>query len=203
VTENLDPLLKRLADGDLQKTGRHPLQLWLLPVHLRSHDKYYQDAIDSTRHEIEESWTQHGRLYASREEFDASDFVRNTWARASPYWWGIDDIVGYIDVRASLAERQLQATLFLTTKRPSRTLVNKKYVAKQKEVVAFGTHAANNELRAQLASAVRRIAENSALANREFDYLSWARVLDHTDLVGILRAEAEAVLIQLDRAGAT
>ena len=202
MSESGEPLLKRLADGDLQAVGRHPLQLWLLPIHFRSHDKYYRDLIEAVKKRLEEAWELHGHLYASRQEFEESDFVRNTWRFHSPYWWGLADIIGFVDIRASVAEKSVNATLFLTTKRASSRLVDKTYVAKRQESVHFDNASTNESLRSDLSDAVGRIAADPLLRRRHLDLEAWVCILEHTDLVGILRAEVRSVLTSLSQPSA-
>ena len=146
------------------------------------------------RRGIEAAWEAYGHLYESRDGFERFPYVEQSWRLASPSWWGLNDIVGFIDIRANLLEQALQATLFLTTKRVSRTLVDKTYVAGGQEVVRFGEVASNDELRRDLIQAVERLATDTRLRRRQLDLQAWRQVVNHTDLVGILREEARRLL---------
>ena len=91
-----------------------------------------------------------------------SGFVRNTWRFHSPYWWGLADVIGFIDTRASIATQSPTATLFLTTKRPSKRLVDKRYVSRHQEAVPFDNASTNETLRASLSAAVGQPAADPA-----------------------------------------
>ena len=192
------PFLKRLADGDLGTDNYEPLQLWLLPVFLRSRERYYSDAIAGVQHDVEDAWRRNSSFYSSRGDFDKSQFVTGIWNRASPYWWGLNDIVGFIDIRANVAESTLESSLFLTTKRASRRLTNKIYLFKAKESVTCFPGQNNTELLRLLDDAVTRLTKDSRLRQRHVNLDSWRRVLIGTNIVQIIDQEIERQSISND-----
>lgn len=193
MVDESKPFLKKLADGDLGSDEFESLQLWLLPVLLRSRQRYYADAVQAVHSQVEDAWHAHGTFYPSREAFDESQFIQDAWRRASPYWWGLNDIVGFIDIRADVVSLSLDATLFLTTKRASRSLVDKVFAQRAQQRVAIVSGQSNHHLRAELNAAVTRLAEDERLRRRYLDLVGWRSVLNRTDLLQIVLDEIEAL----------
>jgi hypothetical protein len=183
------PLLKSLAENDLGKDEYEPVQLWLLPILLRTRQQYYDDAIAKVKRDIEHMWQSSGSLYPTREAFDSSDFVDGVWRRASPYWWGLNDIAGFIDIRANVGAAAIEATLFLTSKRPSKRLVDKLYVHRRRERVELRGGETNDDLQSATDAVVTRLAGDSRIKRRYLDIDGWRLVLSSTDLVRLLRSE--------------
>src|SRR2546422_2954951 len=112
----VNPFVRKLAEGAFADDGYEPQTLWLLPICLRSRTSYYDDVVNRAKSDLAEAWRQQGHLYKSREEFDASSFVDHIWRLHSPFWWGLNDVVGYVDVKACVRAMHIQAALFLTKK---------------------------------------------------------------------------------------
>lgn len=87
-----------------------------------------------------------------------------------------------VNVRANLAEGAIQATLFLTTKRPSRTLVDRTYVHVRQEQVPLQPGDTNEALRARVLAAVTALRTDPRLKRRHVDLAGWRRALEHTGL---------------------
>lgn len=193
MVDDSKPFLKKLADGDLGSDEFESLQLWLLPVLLRSRQRYYSDAIQAVQSQVENAWRGQGAFYPSREAFDESQFIQDAWRRASPYWWGLNDIVGFIDIRANVVSLSLDATLFLTTKRATRSLVDKVFVQRAQQSVAIVPAQSDHDLRAALNTAVTHLAEDERLRRRYLDLDSWRRVLNRTNVLQIVLDEIESL----------
>lgn len=186
-TDREMPFVKALATGRFTDDGYEPQPLWLIPIQLRSRIQYYQEVADRALADIERSWDASGRYYRSREEFDASDFVRHIWQRSSPFWWGLNDIIGFVDVRLYTRSVQIQAALFLTTKRPSRTLRDRVFVHKRHSAYDLVGGETNHELQDRTIALVRELAADPRLKRRHLDLPPWERSVRRTDLIGIFR----------------
>ena len=193
------PLLKRIADGDIPADGYEPTQLWLIPILLRSRKRYYMDAVHAVERQLSNARGLYSRLYDSDDAFEQSSFVQGTWARASPLWWGLNDIIGFIDIRVDALERELQASLFLTTKRPSRALVDKTYAPTRRETVQIEQREVNENLRGRLSEIVHSLARDNAIKRRYINLEGWSRALDNTALIGVIRAEIALVSSLLEK----
>ena len=189
VMDTTKPVLRQLADGDLGRDDYEALQLWLIPILLRSRETYYADAVQAVEHEIEEAWTRYQHLYPSRTDFDNSDFINSFWQRASPYWWGLNDVVGFIDIRANVRTLAIDATLFLTAKRPSRKLVDKTFVARGQRSLPLGPGQSNADLVKELDDIVTDLRSDPRLRKRYVDLDSWRRVVANTNLLRIVLGE--------------
>ncbi len=184
------PVLRQLADGDLGPDEDEPLQLWLLPILLRSRQRYYAEAIAAVEQQIAEAWTAHGHMYPSREKFDNSPFVEGAWRHAQPAWWGLNDIVGFIDVRLSATSASVDSALFLTGERASRSLVRKTFVLRGQERVFVVGGDTNADIQSRIDTAVTKLAASNSVNRRFVDLRNWRSVLYCTDLLCIFRGIA-------------
>ncbi len=154
--------------------------------------QYYREAADRTRSDIEDLWSRVSDLYDGVEPFMKSHVVDHIWGRNSPMWWGLNDIIGYIDIRLSVRSLQFQASLFLTRKRASRQLADKRFVHRRQETVRIERGDTNQSLRERLIVAVDDISQDPRLKGRYLDLGPWEQLVANTDLVGLFRAAAEA-----------
>jgi hypothetical protein len=114
------------------------------------------------------------------------------WESDAPLWWGLNDIIGWIDVRLSVRSREFQISLFLPTKRISRKLRNKAYFSHVRESIKLPDRSTNEELRDMLIGGVEKVAADRRLRRKYFDIARWQRLLRHLDLIGIIRETAKA-----------
>ena len=140
-----------------------PLSLWLIPVLFRTRAQYYDDAERETEKLIDFYWSTSKSLYASRGEFEKSKLVEDTWKREAPPWWGLNDIVAWIDIRMCLREREFQVSLFLPTRRVTRRLKDKVYCCSRQERVPLRQRSTNDKLRSGHIRAVTVIASDPSL----------------------------------------
>ena len=187
------PTFRELAESGEGPGDYDPHQLWLIPIHLRSRQEYYREVEASITADVDAHWRDTGHLHGSREDFDASHFVEYLWSSRSPFWWGLHDIVGYIDVRMDVLEWEFQVSLFLPTKRVSRTLKDKTYVNECTERVSLPTGQPNSVAQQALVEALGRVAAHKSLSKRSLDLVPWIRNIRHTDLIGIFTDFAEAL----------
>lgn len=143
---------REIAKSFLEKDDDYEAPLLLLiPVYLRDRRRYYLDSIATIRKLLDELWVTSQFEYPSREDFEKSRVGETVWNATGlkPYWWGVNDVVGFIDIRVCVRSRQLQAALFLPHKQISRRLKHKEpFVFQRKESIALGDRATNEELRA-------------------------------------------------------
>lgn len=182
---------QKVARGEIEPDGYEPLCLWLIPILLRSRRQYYDDAVVDTKKLIEWYWRSSKPIYHSFAEFEQSDFVRQTWERKAPLWWGLNDIIGWIDVRICVRDHEFQISLFLPTKRISKRLKNKHYFCHSRQTIALPDRATNEELRVKLINCVEKMAADKNLTKRYIDLASWRRLVRHFDLIGAIRETAE------------
>ena len=182
---------QNIARGEIEPDGYEPLCLWLIPILLRSRKQYYNNAVADTKKLIEWYWKSSKHIYHSFGEFEQSDFVGQTWERKCPLWWGLNDIIGWIDVRVCAREREFQVSLFLPTKRISKRLKDKQYFCHSRQTIALGERATNRELRTTLINCVEEISADKKLTKRHIDLARWRRLVHHFDIVGVIREAAE------------
>jgi hypothetical protein len=189
---------REAVESSIEDDGYEPQLLWLIPIFLRSRIQYYDETVARVRRRIEEHWKQSGQeSYETREEFEQSKFVQWIWYSEHPYWWGLTDIVGWIDVRACVRSREIQASLFLPTKRISRQLKDKRYVLRRKETVSLSEDVTNEQLQESLIQAVETICEDDRTKRLYVDLDQWRRLVRHTDLKGIIREATEEDLARV------
>lgn len=194
---------RELVDSPLEADAYEPLCIWLIPVLLRSRKCYYADAVARTKKLIEWIWDRNKLAFASRAAFEKSDFFQQTWEREAPSWWGLNDIIGWIDVRVCVRKREIQVSLFVPTKRISRQLRDKVYFCRRQECISLPERSTNEELRNSLMSVVETMAADPTIRRRYVDLVNWRRRLRHTDLIGIIREAADADMQMLvKKAGA-
>jgi hypothetical protein len=180
------PLLKRHALGEAY-TGPEPLQLWLLPIHLRPRRKYYEDLVAEAERRIEDTWAFQSFMFESRDDFDNSGAPDRIWRLLSPAWWGFADIVGFIDVRMHATE--IAASLFTTRQRPSKVLKEKSFVFRRVSSIAITAQSTSEGLRPQIVAAVEELAKDSVLKGRYLDLSRWRPLVDATDIANLYNAE--------------
>lgn len=188
--------IREAIESDVEDDGYEPQPLWMIPVYLRSRLEYYDDALARIRNHTEGLMRDYGHLYSTPEGFKRLEDI--AWNRHSPYWWGLADIVAWMDVRACTRSAEIQVSLFRTTKKPSRRLRDKRYVFDGRTSVPIVVGATNEFLRERTIQAVERLAASAKLRKRYIDLERWRRLVRHTDLVGIINAAAEADLISVD-----
>ena len=194
------PLLQRIAAGEVELDGSEPTQLWLIPILLRSRARYYNDAVDRCQRRLALLRQTYAELSVSADEFERSAYVQEIWRRASS-WWGLNDIIGYIDIRAHPVERVVQASLFLTTKRATRNLADKVFALVRDESVPIHAGDSNETLRRRLLVAVDGLVDHHRVKRRWVDVAGWQRSLEHTDLIGLLRSEMELAVAAMKSSG--
>lgn len=188
TSADLTPLQK-LAKGLAGDTSFQPLALWLLPVLLRTRDRYYGDAMRAIRSQLDSTWELQRSNFGSREEFEQSLSAQRLWRAAQPPWWGLNDIVGYIDIALDLSESAIRCALFATKQRPSRTLVYKMFVPVATELVSLRQHSTNEPLRTAVLASAANLARNPRVKGRCIDLLPLQAHLRRTNLVGLIRDE--------------
>jgi hypothetical protein len=192
------PSFREIVEGGLEDDGYEPQSLWLIPIFLRSRIQYYNEAAASIQTRIEEYWERFGQsTYNSREEFKQTSLVEWIWSNGHPYWWGLNDIVGWIDIRACVRSREIQVALFLPTKRVSRQLKDKRYVFCRRETISLPERATNEQLQERVIEAVETIRNDEHIKTRYVELNQWCRLVRHTDLVGIIREAAEEDLMRI------
>jgi hypothetical protein len=181
---------RELVESGVEDDGYEPQSLWLIPVFRKSRIQYYEEAATSIRRRIEEHWERLREVYDSRADFENSSLFQWLWDSGHPYWWGLNDVVGWIDIRACVRSKELQVSLFLPTKRISRNLKNKTYVFRRKETVPLSPQATNESLQKSVIQAVEAIVGDNRLKGRYVDLHQWYRLVRHTDLIAIIREAA-------------
>ena len=177
-------LLENGADDSYE-----PPLLWLIPIYLRNRRQYYLEAVKRTRQQLDALWEQVRDVYNSREEFERSHTVEFIWNRSGPPWWGLNDIIGWIDVRLYIADdnTRIELALFLPTKRISRRLVNKIFVFRQREVVPLKPSIPNRHIHDRIIAALKRLARDKRVGKYFVNLEYWERVIRHTDITGLVR----------------
>lgn len=183
---------QRLARGEIEPAGYEPLSLGLIPILLRSRKQYYQDAVATTRKLIDWYWETSKTIYPSRAHFEGSDFIQGVWEREAPLWWGLNDIIGWIDVRLCVRAREFQISVFLPTKRISRVFQNKAYFCHFQESIKLPGRSTNAELRKVLIKGVEKVAADRRLRRRYLNLGGWRSLVQYLDLIGLIRVTAEA-----------
>jgi hypothetical protein len=143
---------------------------------LRSRREYYEGLVARVRRRIEESWNFHkSSTFQTREEFDRSFIADDHW-KTPVYWWGLNDVIAFIDVR--LHSTEIAATLFTTVERPSATLGSKTYKVAGIESVELKGGMGNEVLRREVIAAVERLAADPALRKRYVDLDRWRPLVE-------------------------
>lgn len=168
-----------------------PKVIFLAPIQLRSRKQYYKDICEDVARELDYAWESgHNRLFAPEQEHRTSSYARSVWQAHSPFWWGLNDIVGYIECRYDQDKQEIRATLFLTAKRRSCILRDKRVVAKFHDVVSVSPAATNTTIRQVLLSMlekIRRRPELKKLHVQTRDYENLIRCIDFPRLFKIYR----------------
>ena len=181
---------REAVERGIKDDDYEPQILWLIPIYLRSRIQYYDEVISRIHREIDNLRRRYVSAYPSPEAFEKSSIVNVVWYRNSPLWWGLDNVVGWIDLRACVRNREIQAALFLTTKRASRNMEDKRFVFRRRETVAISAPVSNYDLQHATIQALRTLASDTRLRDRYIDLDQWERLVTHTDLVGIIRQAA-------------
>ena len=179
---------RELIESGVPDPGYEAAGLWLLPILLRPRIQYYKEMAARIRLQIDRLWDTSGYMFGSREKFEQSDTVDTIWRIGSPPWWGLNDIVGYIDIRLLEHSRQIWVALFLPTKRISRQLVQKVFAINRLETIYLDDGPIENELlRQKLIETVEAVRHDPRVERLYVDVDRWRLCVFHTDLVGILR----------------
>ncbi len=178
---------RELVESKTPNDDYEPLSLWLIPLYLRSRKQYYDEAADSIKKHIDELWEKVRDIFPSRDEFEKTDSVDSIWARYTPYWWGLNDVVGWIDIRLCVRKRQIQLSSFLSAKRVSRKLKDKKYGFQSIEVIDLSEIATNEELQNIVLDKLNSMSHDKSIRKLFVDLKPLYRVICHTDLVGIIQ----------------
>jgi hypothetical protein len=173
-----------MGEGD----GYEPQLLWLIPLTLRSRKQFYDEVVATIRNDIERGWKQFAHLYLDRAKYEASSYVDSLWRGHSPYWWGLDDVVAWIDARACVRSREIQLGLFLPSKRISRKLKEKRYVHQFRRVVAIPERTTNKKLQVAVISAIKSLKKEEKVKHLVLNTDQWFRVIRNTNLTGIIRS---------------
>ena len=181
---------REVVERGIKDDDYEPQILWLIPIYLRSRIQYYDEVISRIHREIDNLRRRYVSAYPSPEAFEKSSIVNVVWYRNSPLWWGLDNVVGWIDLRACVRNREIQAALFLTTKRASRNMEDKRFVFRRRETVAISAPVSNYDLQHATIQALRTLASDTRLRDRYIDLDQWERLVTHTDLFGIIRQAA-------------
>jgi hypothetical protein len=181
---------REAVERGIKDDDYEPQILWLIPIYLRSRIQYYDEVISRIHREIDNLRRRYVSAYPSPEAFEKSSIVNAVWYRNSPLWWRLDNVVGWIDLRTCVRNREIQAALFLTTKRASRNMEDKRFVFRRRESVAISAPVSNYDLQHATIQALRPLASDTRLRDRYIDLDQWERLVTHTDLVGIIRQAA-------------
>lgn len=187
------PSFREMSESAQGQSGYQPQQLWLIPIHLRSREQYYKEAEERIRAQIEEVWELSGRGYPSREAFERSETVANIWGWRAPVWWGLNDVIGWIDVQLDPLEWEFQVSLFLPLKRISRVLKDKQFAFEVMERVPLPSGQTNKRAQELLIDAVERVAGHEKAARYQVDLEQWKRVVRNTNLIGVFGAFVESL----------
>jgi hypothetical protein len=171
---------RRLGDED----GSRPL--WLIPILLRDRAAYYDDWADATQRDFDRVWKS-ASASMTRDAFEAGLTAEQLWG-PGPLWWGVNDVVGYVEIRLHPAERALRVTAFRTTARPSRSLVKKFFEPQAERSVTWGAVTTNEELRAALREAVEEVSADATRAGRQIARQEWEALIRHTDVLGVVNS---------------
>jgi hypothetical protein len=115
-----------LALSGQPSTDYAPQPIVSIPIYLRNKSQYYKDAVDAVRKQLDILWEAYSqRPGADRDEFERSERAKWFWDHGTPPWWGVNDVIGYIQVLIDPLDHELYVSLFLPTKRISRVTKNK------------------------------------------------------------------------------
>jgi hypothetical protein len=181
--------LRNAMDRGFPPNGYEPLQLALIPILLRTRHQYYEEAAKRIDRQIEETWRQTSKQHETLEQFRNSDFAKGIWRHDSPSWWGLNDIIGYIDIRINLMERAIELNLFLTSKRVSRSLVKKEFVLKASKKVMLGAFLKGGSLEDAVRQKLLMLAKDSRVAKYHVSCEHFLAVLPYIDLAGLTRTQ--------------
>ena len=96
---------REAVERGIKDDDYEPQILWLIPIYLRSRIQYYDEVISRIHREIDNLRRCYVSAYPSPEAFEKSSIVNVVWYRNSPLWWGLDNVVGWIDLRACVRNR--------------------------------------------------------------------------------------------------
>jgi hypothetical protein len=164
-----------------------PLMLWLIPFYLRTRQQYYDEAASKIKKYIDDLWNKVSDTFYTRDEFEKSTVLESIWDSYTPYWWGLNDVIGWIDVRLCVRHRQIQLSLFLPSKRVSRKLKDKMFAFQDSEIIDLPDIATNNDLQNKVIEALHIIIQDPRIKRFFIDLEPWYRIIRHTDLVGIIQ----------------
>jgi hypothetical protein len=123
-------------------------------------------------------------------EHQSKRYIDHIWWRHSPPWWGVNDIVGWIDVLGDVRGLEITATLFLPKKRISRQLVKKEFWFAGMKRFPLEPAMSNERLREKTIGIVEELTQHQRVG-KLFVYLhEWRLLVAHTDIDGILTAAA-------------
>jgi hypothetical protein len=193
MTDSRVPTFREMCESGAGHGGYQPQQLWLIPILLRSREQYYREAEEAIRNRIDEVWELSGRAYGSRAAFEQSATVANIWAWNAPIWWGLNDVIGWIDVQLDILEWEFQVALFLPLKRISRRLKDKSFAFEIMERVPLPSGQTNERAQESLIAAVERLATHDKVARYEVDLERWKRVVRNTNLIGVFEAFVDSL----------
>ena len=193
MNDTRQPSFREMSEAGGGHGGYQPQQLWLIPIHLRSREQYYDEAEGRIRARIEEVWELSGGAWESREAFEGSETVANRWGWRTPVWWGLNDVIGWIDIQLNPLEWEFQASLFLPLKRISRALKDKQFVCEASERVPLPSGQSNERAQELLIEAVQRVAATKKVARYQVALEQWKRVVRNTDLIGVFQAFVESL----------
>jgi len=185
--EEIDPLwLKKISEEGIDKShDTSPPQLWLIPIMLREWNNYLKDAEAAVLKDIERQWEMAQR-YQSRQEFESGPRINSSWKLGAPLWWGLNDVIGFIDLRLIPWNMSIEATLFLTRKRASRQLVVKQYVARGQERFILKPGMDNQRIQEGTIQIVETLAKDPRLVKRCLPLADWRRMVRNTNFITLI-----------------
>jgi hypothetical protein len=175
--------------------GYLPQILMTIPIHLRSREQYYKDAVEEVRGRLDWAWEIYKHLpdNPTREDFEKSEHGEGWWQRGTPPWWGLNDIIGFIEIRIDLMESQFLVALFLPKNKRLRASTRMRAVwPAGLEKVPFGRNVSASEVRDRIKTELIAFSDDTRLRRRYLDLEPYFLLLDNTDLIGLTLAHYDS-----------
>ena len=191
------------AEAGFEDDGYEPQLLWRIPIYLRSRKQYYAESIKRISALLEEAYEQQVREWSSPEgatltreawERSAKRYIDGLWSRQSPPWWGLHDAVGWIEIYGDTRAGEIWATLLLPRERISRQLTRKTFWHHDHKIVQLWSGITNDEIRHGIFIVVNELIQAPKLQKLFLDLEPWRRLVNHTDIAGVLTGAAAADL---------
>lgn len=186
--------LRRIAGGELVRASYESPCLYRVPIMLRSHDDYIDDAIKDARRLVDLYWEGSESYFDSREEFEQTELVHEAWRMRTPPPWCLNDVVGWIEIRLDVLEQHIGIYLILPEERMSKHSKKKTYYVVERAYIQLPESPTNDDVRRDLIDSLEQMAGHSKLNKRHVDLGSVLLQIRNTDLVEIIRMETQYVL---------